>query len=124
MDGGANLLLTQLYGLNQQLVAAQSERIVQEALYRTALKGDPEALVDGAQGSTLQVLHSEEVALQNQYAQLEAKFGDAYPKVIQAREQLAKAQEATKFELEHTVAKLKNLYEAGVKNEQLLRTEV
>lgn len=123
MEGGPSLLLAHLSGLNQQLVAAESERIVQEALYRTALTGDPEAL-DSTQGSTLQVLHSEEVALENQYAQLQPKFGDAYPRVIQIKEQLAKAQEATKAELQHTVVKLKNLYEAGLKNEQLLRTEV
>ena len=122
IEGGPSLLLAHLSGLNQQLVAAESERIVQEALYRTALTGDPEAL--DTTGSTLQVLHSEEVALQNQYAQLEPKYGDAYPRVIQIKEQLAKAQEATAAELQHTVVKLKNLYEAGLKNEQLLRTEV
>ncbi len=122
VDGTQNLQVAQLTALNQQLVGAETERIVQEARYRTAQSGDPEALVSIAQGTTLQTLHTEQITLQNQYAQLEAKFGDAYPRVLQMKEQLAKAEAASQAELQHTREKIRNDYEAAEKNEELLRS--
>ncbi|MGB8260296.1 MAG: GNVR domain-containing protein [Terracidiphilus sp.] len=123
-EGGPNLLLAQLTGLSQQLIAAQGERIVQEARYRTALTGDPEAMVNLTQGTTLQLLHAQQAALENQYAELDAQFGENYPRVLQVKEQLAHAQEAMKNELQHTVEKLKREYEAAVRSEEMLADKV
>ena len=124
VEGGPSLTLARLTGLSQQLLIAQAERIVQEARYRTSLTGDPEALVNLAQGSTLQILHSQQAMLENQYAELNAQFGDAYPKVQQLKEQLAQSREAMKTELAHTTEKLKVEYEAAIKDEEMLRSEV
>ena len=98
-ENGTNLQLAQLTGLSQQLIAAEGERIVQEARFKTAQTGDPEAMINITQGTMLQYLHAEQVALRNQYAELDAQFGDAYPKVIQIKAQLEKEQEAEQQEL-------------------------
>ncbi len=121
-DGPQSMQLTALNGLNQQLVTARAQRIAQEARYHTALLGDPEAMVGVAQGSTLQVLHAEEVSLSNQYAQLQIKFGDSYPRVIQLKEQLDKAKADTRAELEHTREKIRLELEAAKTSESLLQS--
>src|SRR5215467_7349954 len=122
-DENHNVLIERLNAINQQLVVAEANRIVHEANYRIAMSGDPESLVQIAPGSLLQVLHTEEAGLKNQYAQLTAKYGDAYPRVREVRAQLDKAAEATQLELERTRNKIKNEYQAAQKSETLLRGE-
>lgn len=121
-DGGQSLQLAQLNVLNQQMLVARSERIVQQARYQTSLTGDPEAMVGIQQGSTLQALHAEEVSLANQYAQAQSKFGDAYPRVREMKELVEKAHEATVVELRHTQQKLKTEADASVRAEEMIRT--
>jgi len=87
------------------------------------MSGDPESLVQITPGSLLQVLHTELAGLKNQYAQLNAKYGDAYPKVIEVKAQLDKASEAMQLELSRTKDKIKNEYDAAQKSESLLRDE-
>src|SRR5215471_6664364 len=120
-DENHNVLIERLNAINQQLVVAQANRIVHEANYRVAMSGDPESLVQIAPGSLLQVLHAEQASLKNQYAQLDAKYGEAYPKVVEVKAQLEKAAEAMQLELKRTKDKIKNEYEAAQKSESLLR---
>ena len=122
-DENHNVLIERLNAINQQLVVAEANRIMREGNYRVAMNGDPESLVENTPGSLLQVLHSEEAALKNQYAELDAKYGEAYPRVIQVKEQLDKAAEATQMELKRTREKIKSEYDAAVKSESLLQNE-
>jgi len=122
-DENHNVLIERLNAINQQLVVAEANRIVHEANYRVAMSGDPESLVQITQGSLLQVLHAEEAGLKNQYAQLIAKYGEAYPKVREVKAQLDKAAEATQLELDRTRDKIKSEYDAAQKSEALLRDE-
>jgi len=122
-DENHNVLIERLNAINQQLVVAEANRIVHEANYRVAMSGDPESIMQITPGSLLQVLHAEEAGLKNQYAQLTAKYGDAYPKVREVKAQLDKAAEATQSELDQTRNKIKSEYEAAQKSEGLLRAE-
>ncbi|HTD21244.1 MAG TPA: polysaccharide biosynthesis tyrosine autokinase [Terriglobales bacterium] len=122
-DENHNVVIERLTTVNQQLVDARANRIVHEARYRVAMTGDPESLAELTPGSTLQVLHTQEADLKNQYAQLDAKYGDAYPKVIQVKAQLEKAAEATRLELDRTRGKIKDQYEAALKSESMLHDE-
>jgi len=119
-DATHNVLFERLTALNHELMLAKAERIVHEARYRVALEGDPEALAVVAPGNTLQLLHSQEITLRNQYAQLDSKFGDAYPKVRAVQAQLQYAEEATRQELERTRVKMKEEYEAALSSEGML----
>jgi capsular exopolysaccharide synthesis family protein len=122
-DENHNVLIERLNSTNQQLVTAKTNRIIHEARYRVAMTGDPEALIEIANGSPLQLLHAEETALKNQYAQLSAKFGEAYPRVVQLKAQLDKAAEATRQEVERTRNRIKDEYDASLKSEALLSNE-
>ncbi|HEY0797171.1 MAG TPA: polysaccharide biosynthesis tyrosine autokinase [Acidisarcina sp.] len=122
-DENHNILIERLTAINQQLVVAESERIVRQARYNVARNGDPEALIGMSPGSTLQVLHTEEAGLKNQYAQLNSKYGEAYPRVVQLRDQLDQAAQATAAEIDHTREKMKNEYDAALSSENLLRSE-
>lgn len=122
-DENHNVLIERLNAINQQLVVAEANRIVHEANYRVAMSGDPESLVQFNPGSLLQVLHTEEAGLKNQYAQLITKYGEAYPKIHEVKAQLDKATEATRLELDRAREKIKSEYEAAQKSEALLRDE-
>lgn len=124
IEGGPNLLLSQLTVLSQQVLEAQGDRMVREARYRTALTGDPEAMLSVTQGTTLQVLHTEDQTLRSQLAELSAQFDDSYPKVVQVKAQLASVQTEMRSEMANTVSRLKDEYEASVKSEQLMRSEL
>jgi len=122
-DQSHNVLTERLNSVSQQLVTAEAERIVREARYRVAMANDPEALMAITPGSMLQLLHAEEVGLKNQFAQLDAKFGEAYPKVVQVKAQLEETEKATAAEITRTQDKFKTEYEAAVKSEALLQSE-
>jgi capsular exopolysaccharide synthesis family protein len=122
-DENHNVLIERLDAINQQLVVAEAARIVREGRYRASLDEDPESLVEMTPGSPLQVLHAEQVALDSQYAQLDAKFGAAYPRVQQVKAQLDKANVALNTEIARSRDKIKSEYEAALKGETLLREE-
>jgi len=122
-DENHNVLIERLNAINQQLVVAEAARIVREARYRVSMEGDPEALVDMTPGSPLQGLHNEQAALNSQYAQLSTKFGDAYPRVQQAKAQLDQATTALNAEILRSRDKIKSEYDAALNSETLLRKE-
>ena len=119
-DATHNVLLERLNALNQELMLAQAERIVREARYRIALDGDPEALAVVVPGSTLQTLRAQEAVLRSQYAQLETKFGDAYPKVKATKAELENASTAIDEELGRAREKMKAEYETALNAETML----
>jgi capsular exopolysaccharide synthesis family protein len=122
-DENHNILVERLFAVNQQLVSAKADRLVHEARNRIAQEGDPEAIATIVPGSTLQVLHTEEVQLRTQLAQLDAKFGENYPRVIQVKQQLQQAEQATAAELARTRQRVNSEYQSAVYSEALLRGE-
>ena len=122
-DESHNILVERLGALNQQLVLAESERVVRESRYRIAQDGDPEAVAQVVPGGTLQTLHNEEAQLKTEYAALNAKFDENYPRVVAVKEQLAEAEKATTAELARTRQRLETEYETSQKSEALIRAE-
>jgi len=123
-DESKNSTITKLDELSQKLAAAQSERIMREAAYRTAEGGNPELMANIVPGSPLQILRAQEAEIQNQYAQTSAKYGDAYPKVRQLRAQLEQVQTSITREVKNTSQRLRNEYLASRRTEDMLRQEV
>jgi uncharacterized protein involved in exopolysaccharide biosynthesis len=68
-------------------------------------------------------LHADEASLASQYAQLNAKFGEEYPRVQQLKAQL----DETRTELQDAVGRrqdaIRSEYEASLKSENQLRRE-
>jgi uncharacterized protein involved in exopolysaccharide biosynthesis len=122
--GAHSIIVSQLEEQNQQLVNAQSERIVREARYREALSGDPAVIAETAPTATLQALQAEQVDLKNQYAQLSAQYGNAYPRVVEMRTQLEQVEASMQTEANKVRHRLEADYRSADTAEKMAAGEV
>ncbi|MBV8114345.1 MAG: hypothetical protein JO300_06355, partial [Silvibacterium sp.] len=101
-DGDAhNVVLARLESLNEALIAAESNRILKEAIYKASQTGDPE-LISGLAGNAaagvtpamtnslalIQNLRSQEAAIRAEIAEDDTKYGPAFPRVSELHAQL------------------------------------
>jgi len=120
-DETSNIVTDKLKQLDEQLTAAQADRVVKEARYRIATSGNPELLVSAAPDPTLQLLRTQEAELRLQYTQLSTKFGNGYPKLAEVTAQVAKVDQAIDVELNKLSERYKNDYLAAAAAEKTLR---
>jgi len=120
-DETSNIVTDKLKQLDEQLTAAQSDRVVKEARYRIATSGNPELLASAAPDPTLQLLRTQEAELRLQYTQLSTKFGNGYPKLAEVTAQIAKVDQAIDVELNKLSERYKNDYLAAADAEKTLR---
>lgn len=123
-SGTHSIIVSQLEEQNRQRVNAQSERIVREARYREALSGDPAVIAETAQTATLQALQAQQADLKNQYAQLSAQYGNAYPRVVQMRTQLSQVEASLQTEANNVRRRLESEYKAAAAAEKMAVAEV
>ena len=119
-----NVVMSKLGQLNLQLSAAQGDRILREAKYRFSLSNDPQLVASIDPESVLSSLRKQQAELRAQLAQLNAKFGPAYPRVIQTQAQLAAVDAAIEHEVKLVGQQLKSEYIAALKGEELLAAAV
>jgi len=119
-DETSNIVTDKLKQLDEQLTAAQSDRMVKEARYRVATSGNPELLVSAAPDPTLQLLRTQEAELRLQFAQLSTKFGNGYPKLAELTAQVSKVDQAIDVELNKLSERYKNDYVAAANAEKSL----
>lgn len=119
-----NVVMEKLGQLNQQLSAAEGDRIVKEAKYRLSLSGDPQVVATIEPQSVLSSLRKQQAEQRSQLAQLNAKYGPSYPRVLQARAQLADMDTAVAQEVKLMGKQMENEYVAAVKSQQLLQAAV
>jgi capsular exopolysaccharide synthesis family protein len=128
-DEHHNIVITKLEQLNNELTTAQANRVIKEAVYNLARNGNPEAMagllgssVPGAAGSAyslslLNSLRQQEADLSSQYADAAAKYGPAYPRVIQLQERLASVQSSIQAELNKVVDRARSEYQVAASQE-------
>ena len=121
-DETSNIVTDKLKQFDEQLTAAQSDRMVKEARYRIATSGNPELLVSAAPDPTLQLLRQQEAELRLQYTQLSTKFGKGYPRLAEVAAQVDKVDQAIDVELNKLSERYKNDYTAAAEAEKALRT--
>ena len=135
-DETQNVVMAKLEELNQQLTAAEANRILKETVYQLTKTGNAE-LVSGMAGSNLigaqgaaaganslaliQNLRAQEADLKVQYAQAATKYGSAYPKLIQMRNQLQELDGDVRTEIGKLAARAQNDYIAAKNAENMLR---
>ena len=119
-----NVVMQKLEQLDEQLSAAQGDRLLREAKYRLSLSNDPQLVATIEPESVLSSLRKQQADLRGQLAQLNAKFGPSYPRLIQARAQLADVDSAVDQEVKLVGKQLQNEYMAALKTEQLLAATV
>ena len=120
-DETSNTVTDKLKQLDEQLTAAESDRVVKEARYRIATSGDPELLASSAPDPTLQLLRTQEAELRLQYTQLNTKFGNGYPKLAEVTNQVAQVDRAIDVQLTKLSERYKNDYLAAANSEKMLR---
>lgn len=123
-DESHNIVVSRLDELNKHLASVQAERIVREARYRQALNAGAEVIVELAPSSALQILRGQEAELNSDLAQLTAKYGNSYPKVVQLRTQLAQVGAALQAETRNVQQRLETEYRAAAKAEAMAQAEV
>ena len=121
-DETSNIVTDKLKQLDEQLTAAQADRVVKEARYRIATSGNPELLATAAPDPTLQLLRAQEAELRLQFTQLSTKYGNGYPKLAEVTAQVTKVDQAIDVQLNKLSERYKNDYEAAVGAERMLRT--
>ena len=122
-DESNNIVTDRLKQLNEELTQAEGDRIVKEGRYRLARSGNPELIASAAPNTTLQVLRAQEVDLQAQYAQLNAKFGAGYPKLREMQSQIMRLNSAIAAEGANVQTRLSNEYIGAAKAEAMIRGE-
>ncbi len=123
-DESNNIITSRLDSLNKQLTSAESERIVKEALYRVSASGNPEGLPNSIYSPVIANLRAQQSALKSEYAQATAKYGDAYPRVIQIKSQIAAVDEGIRQELANIAQKAEIDYRASRQAEEMLRASL
>ncbi len=123
IDESDNIVTDKLKDLNEQLTAAESDRIVKEARYRIAGSGNPELIASTIPEPTLQVLRSQQAQLRVDYAKLSTKFGEGYPKLAELGNQMAQVDSAINAELKNLSERYKNEYLAAANAEKMLHAK-
>lgn len=123
VDETDNIVTDKLKDLNQQLTAAEADRILKEARYRIAGSGNPELIASTVPEPTLQILRSQQAQLRVDYARLSTKFGEGYPKLAELGSQMAQVDTAIDAELKNLAERYKNDYLAAADTEKRLQTK-
>lgn len=123
-DETHSVFIVQLDELNKQMAAVEADRILREARYRIAASGNPELIADVAPTSTLAILRAQQADLKNQYAQLTAKYGSAYPRVEQVGTQLRQVEGSITTQIKEIRDRFEEEYQAALKTEHMLNAEL
>jgi len=134
-DEAHNIVMAKLEELNRQLTAAEANRMLKQTGYQIAKTGNAE-LISTVGSSTLlgslagvnsnplaliQTLRAQQAELKVQYAQAAAKYGPAYPRLIQMRNQSQELESAIQAEIEKVAARAENDFIAARNAEDMLR---
>jgi capsular exopolysaccharide synthesis family protein len=121
VDESNNIITDKLKGLDEQLTEAESDRIVKEARYRIAASGNPELIATTVPEPTLQTLRAQQAQLRVDYARINTKFGEGYPKVAELASELAQVENAINGEVKNLAQRYRNDYLAAQASENMLR---
>jgi len=133
IDEKQNIITSKLAELNQEVTAAEGQRMEKEAVYQLLQSQDPDTAMAAAVSSDrtasptsgvsdlLQKLQEQYAELKIQAAQLTTHFGPAYPKVAELNNQLKEVQTQIHLEMRQVVGRARGEYLAAVNQEQLLK---
>jgi succinoglycan biosynthesis transport protein ExoP len=129
------VVMAKLEELNKQLTAAEANRMLKQAGYQIANSGNAELISSVGSSNLLgslagmnsnplaliQSLRSQQAELKVQYAQAAAKYGPAYPKLMQMRNQSQELESAIQAEIDKVAARAHNDFLAAKNAEGMLR---
>ena len=134
-DGDShNVVLARLETLNNALTAAESNRILREAIYHVSQSGDPE-LISGLAGNSavgatpamanslafIQSLRRQEAALRAEIAADDTRYGAAYPRLAELHAQLDGLDKSIQEEVHRVGERTRTDYEIALHAEDAAR---
>ncbi|MHB1699823.1 MAG: polysaccharide biosynthesis tyrosine autokinase [Acidobacteriaceae bacterium] len=127
VDETNNSVNSKLDQLNTELTAAQANLSLKESIYNLAKTRSPEVLAGmlGSQGpggntanAPLQLLRQQQADAAANYAELNARYGPEYPKVVQANERLKSIQASIDSEINRLVGQATAEYRVAEQTEE------
>ena len=119
-DETHNPNLDKLLQLNVALGNAQAQRILKEELYRASTSVEPDQLLPAGSFPALQSLRTQKATLDGEYASLSAKYGDAYPRVAQIKNQILQVERTIDKEAARAKHQIEVEYQTALSNERSL----
>jgi len=122
--------LLEIDELGRQLVESTTDRILREAEYRSASRGDPELVIENdprLQGESsfatalLEQIHARRSALEQEQAQLSLERGPNFPRVVEIREELQDLDRQKQAEDAKLVERFRSVLQTATDHEQLIR---
>lgn len=135
-DEHHNIVLARLEQLNNEVTTAEAERVNKETVYMLSRSGNPE-LIAGMLGrqpegnmpeaanpaSLLNQFRQQEATLSAEYADASAKYGQAYPRLIQTKEKLNAVRSSIAEELGKIASRAREEYQLAASREAAARKE-
>lgn len=134
-DESHNIVLARLESLNEALAAAESNRLLKEAVYRVTNSGDPE-LISGLSGNSgigavasmanslglIQSLRSQEATVKAELDQDKVKYGPAYPRVAELNAELNGVEQSIRDEVHRIGERARTDYQIAAQAETSARS--
>lgn len=134
-DESHNVVLARLESLNEALAAAESNRILKEAVYRVASSGDPE-LISGLSGNSgmgavasmanslglIQSLRAQEATAKAELDQDKVRYGSAYPRIAELQAELNGIEKSIQDEVHRIGERARTDYEIAARAEASARS--
>jgi len=111
---------TKLVQLKAELARIQNERIARQTRYELTVKNPPQALGEVLEDPTLRGYQVQLENLKRDRAVLSLTYTPSYEKIKKIDAQIALAEKNYNTELENTLKRIKNDYEASLRQEKLL----
>jgi succinoglycan biosynthesis transport protein ExoP len=135
-DESHNVVLARLESLNESLTAAESNRILKEAIYHAASSGDPELISSlsgnsgvGAMASManslalIQSLRGQEATVKAELDQDRVKYGSAYPRVAELQAEWNGVEQSIHDEIRRIGERAHTDYQIAAQAERSAREE-
>ena len=124
--------LLQIDAVGKALVEASSDRILREAEYRSASKGDPEQVIasdpslqtQNAGYAVLEQIHKRRSELELELAQFSSEHGPNFPRVVEIRGQLQDLDRQKQAEDVKLSDRIQKAWQTAVDREQMVRASL
>jgi capsular exopolysaccharide synthesis family protein len=134
VDETHNVVMTRLDEADKQVVAAERNRILAQAVWQLARSGNPElisalaatysptgSVTNSNAQSTIEALRAQQSQLKVEYAQAAAKYGSSHPKLLQMQGELNQLDANIQTEVQNLGTRAQNDFLTAQQNENGLR---
>ncbi len=118
LEGKENLTIDKLVRLHDQVLRAETDRMLKQSLYEEVKRGRVEQLTEAFADPKTAELRKKLNELEVTASQLNVRFGAKHPKLIEIREQMATLQDQINNNRSTLEEKLKADYERAVREER------